>query len=323
MPKEVQEVIDSQAQEAFLNADPDNDMKKIRQTLLDNIDIISQADFDNAIQQVANRVDIHLKDKKYAVIFDSKAHSSRRWIWNKMIRYISHQPTFATFLSKAEKLSRFASLKQIFRSNIRDIVIPDDAIYSGKQVKDTLSLINEAYTEYLSEQSQENPANNSGLPLNIFLSVPCLSEKYAQVDSSIQPPLEITSRWSNNINLTIIYYKPMKQLKSILKDEDWDLLAKRDYNLATETEVNEHTQTIPNSIQLAGYSPVETELHQQQTLTVLPHKVADSHSFATVLIPLLGLPSPQTPYKDASSDYYKQEDIDFSKYWEIYCTNHT
>lgn len=300
----------------FLEKSDSRELMSIRQKIINNLERISEADFESYTKSVAVRLSEHLQDRPYAVIYDAKPHSSRRWMWEKMrANQELNQPNFTRYLNKSEVLTGYSSLMEIFSSGVRDIVIADDAIYSGEQSEKSIERIKTAFNIY----KDENPNSVDSL-LRIYIAVPLLAEKFvSNLTPENVPPFETISV-DNSISKITIYAKPMRQLRSILSAEDWQFLENRDYQLLTEKEkdaINSKSR-IMNPLAMRNRM-VDSGLTGSQALHILPHKIPDDHSFPVSIVPGLSIQIPDTPYKSPNYPFYELEEQEFSAYMERFC----
>ena len=60
---------------------------------------------------------------------------------------------------------------------------------------------------------------------------------------------------------------------------------------------------------------------QTTTLTYFDHKIPDAHSFCEVVRPHIDETKIYTPYKDANSQYFKEDEIEYNTYKDLVVNN--
>jgi hypothetical protein len=211
----------------------------------------------------------------YAVLFDYKPHSSRRWVYELVKNNLRNQPQLTRHYGPAgERMKGNKLLEQNFKDGLKRFAVFDDAIYSGEQI---LNRTIKPIAEYYKQMGHPAPSFDLVVPfvtnraLDLFRRV---SEHYG-------------------IRINVIYKKVMPSMREIMSDDEKSTLEQRGGKLDVDTEEPSYLGA---------------------TVTYFDHRVADDHSFSAEVRKAAGNFYTPKPYADETTDYYKKEEEEFRGY---------
>jgi len=270
---------DKNAAEAWVKNETDLEIKSIKAKIIKNIRRVGFDDFRIKSETVTKEALEYLTKtkEKYAVFFDYKPHSSKRWVYELNKNCYAKNPPFETghFTPTWEKISGNKRLIILAEKDINTFLIIDDAAYSGEQIAHRqIEPIIKFYEESRFTQKPK-----------FVLAIPFVTNRFLRLIEDLK----------NQSGCEIILYTSsiMPKLKEILTVKEVKLLQnKRDGRL--ETTDNE-------------------PIYLNATLTYFDHRVADDHSFSAEVKKALNL-SAQKTYSDKTSDYFNKEEQEFEDY---------
>lgn len=278
VPKENLEFSREKA-EKWIEAEGDLEIKEIKRKIIENIQHISFVEFQEKAQEVVTQAVRSLAEnnEKYALLFDYKPHSSKKWMFelNKNC-YTENPPTKVDYFTPSwEKMSGDSNLRKMVESGINTFLISDDGAYSGEQIFNRQ--IDPIVKFYESEKIQKKP--------KFVLAIPFITSRF----------LKLVEDMKNKYGCEIEVYSNSKMptLAEILSVDEIKILNDK-RNGALEATDDDPT-------------------YLGATLTYFDHRVADDHSFSGEVQKVLEL-SANKPYSDENSDYYKKEDQEFKIY---------
>lgn len=243
--------IDDKVKIDWIEAEPDERFKALKKKLANNVHHVPFAEFKDSVDLTTEQVNRLLQeDEKYAVLWDYKAHSSRRWVYELAKDTLKKQPDATTYTNgKAEIQYDFPVLKSLSEQGINTFVIYDDAIYSGEQVNNRL--LAPIFSFYEKYKPNDRP--------RIILATPYITRRYLkQIDRFIKAGLiEIA-----NVGI-------MPELSDLITEDDKTLLTERNDQLDPPTEPVKPAHPLEVSY--------ETDVLTPATLTFFDHRVGDSH----------------------------------------------
>lgn len=249
----------------------------IKEKIIEATEGISFEEFQAALVQVVedfNKVNDN-DSEPYAVLFDYKPHSSRRWVYELAKISLRKQPQLARHYGPAgERMKGNKLLEQNFKDGLKRFAVFDDAIYSGEQV---LNRTIKPIAEYYKQMGHSAPSFD--------LVVPFVTNR----------ALELFRRVSEHygVRINVIYKKIMPSMKEIMSDDERSTLEQRGGMLDVEAEEQSYLGA---------------------TVTYFDHRVADDHSFSVEVRKAAGNFDAPKPYADETTDYYKKEEEEFKRY---------
>lgn len=265
--------------DAWIEKENDPDIKIIKRKIVENIQHISFTEFQDRAEDVVTRALQVLAnlDEKYAVFFDYKPHSSKRWMYELTANcYTANPPTETGFFTPSwEKMSGNKKLRQIVESGVNTFLISDDAAYSGEQIVNRQ--IDPIIKFYETEGIQAKP--------KFVLAIPFVTSHFLRLIDKL--------REETGCEFEVFSNSQMPSLDEILTaDEKRILQVKREGKL----EADDYEQTYLGA-----------------TVTYFDHRVADDHSFSGEVRSALDI-SAVKPYADEDTSYFKKESADFEEY---------
>lgn len=268
---------DTEKAQAWIEAEDDPEIKEIKRKIIDNIKHISFANFKELSEQTVREA-VNGINEDYALLFDYKPHSSKRWFYELNTESYENNPPTKTgyFTPGWEKMSGNETLEGLTEQGINTYLISDDAGYSGEQIINRqIKPIIEFY-------------RNRGIKPKFVLVVPFVTNRFTDLMNKIK------SEGECEIELQTSFTMP--SLLEILSEEEVETLkTKRNGNLEVD-------QTEPTYL--------------GATLTYFDHRVADDHSFCGEVQNILNIRVPK-PYGDESTPYFQKESEEFERYKEM------
>lgn len=262
--------------ETWLDAEPDEEIKAVKQKLIEHLQHISFEEFQTKAKKVIKEALEGVEDEKYAVLFDYKPHSSKRWMFelNKNC-FTDKEPAEAEFFTPSwEKMGGNNRLRQLTEEGVNTFFITDDAGYSGEQIVNRQ--IEPIVKFYQSEGLAEKP--------KFVLAVPYVTERFLNLMKNLEK--------EHGCKIEVHSDTEMPTMAQTLTPEEISTLDKRGGNL--EEDKGEPT-------------------YLGATLTFFDHRVADAHSFSEDIQRALNLVADK-PYGNPESAYYLEEEKQFNQY---------
>lgn len=276
VPKQGYRIDKERAKFLWIKDESVPEIRSIKERIIDATERISFEEFREALKKTTEAFNQSRgqNTEPYAVLFDYKSHSSRRWVFELSKVDLVAPPQVARYFGPAgEKLHGYKLLEQNIQEGIREFAIFDDAIYSGEQVfRRTVKPI----AEYFQAKGYEPPTFN--------LVVPFVTNR------ALDGFKEVADHYGVKINF--FHQKVMPSMREIMGPVGVDVLQKRNYMLDVQSG---------------------EQAYIDATVTYFDHRMADNHSFSEEVRKLAGVEIPK-PYADETTDYYKNEEEDFQEY---------
>jgi len=263
----------------WIENETDLEIKSIKAKIIKNINHINFTDFKNKSELVTKKAFQFLiqSKEKYAVFFDYKPHSSKRWVYELNKKYYGKNPPFEIghFTPTWEKISGNKRLNNLVENDVNTFLIIDDAAYSGEQISHRQ--IEPIIKFYKESRFTQKP--------KFVLAIPFVTNRFLKLIEDLR----------NQGDYEIILHTSsiMPKLKEILTTQEIKILQnKRDGRLETTNK---------------------EPIYLNATVTYFDHRVADDHSFSTEVKKALNLNAPKT-YSDETSDYFNEEEQEFEDY---------
>ncbi len=272
---------DKEKAESWINAEEDLEIRNIKRKIIEHIQHVPFSEFQKNAEEVMGRAvsELAQSDQRYALFFDYKPHSSKRWLYELTQNCFAHNTPAETgyFTPTWEKMNGNKNLARLVANGINTFFICDDAVYSGEQIVNRQ--INPIMRFYEDNHIDKKPV--------FIIAVPFVTSQFIQLIEKLKV--------ENKCEIRLHAHSVMPTLAEILTDEEKKILeTKRNGNL-------EPDQVEPTYL--------------GATITYFDHRVADDHSFAGEVKKVLGV-SAVKPYADESSQYFKKEDQEFNEYKE-------
>lgn len=281
VPDENNNKINQEKAQKWIEEDVDPRFKALKQKIIDSINHVTHKEFSDALQEVVDKLEALLVDQEYAVLFDYKPHSSRRWVYELAKGMLKRKPKTATYEPGKQSQELHDRLMDYLYQDqkIDQFVVFDDAIYSGEQV------INNTIIQIIRYFSSHPP--QPGRRPRIILAVPYMTNRFLQA-------MQVNAQRGNIVLLNV---RPLPTLMEQLSEEEWALIDEREGTLDLEWDSDE--------VISAG-----------ETLTFFDHRVPDNFSYTRSCSKITD--KGEIPYKAKKTPYYEQEEIDFKIYKEKY-----
>lgn len=186
----------------WVDKEVDPEVKKIKRKILANVNYVSAKEFKKNLSIVS--VEAFQKiNGDYVVLWDYKAHSSKRWVFHQIQSILPRKPVLATYFAPtADKVIGVANM--IYEKNIENIVVFDDAAYSGEQLINRILL---PLIKFFNEKNKE---------IKIFLIIPYITSLAKRRIEQVKFP--------SFISVDLTYLKHMDTLLEILTEEEKNIL---------------------------------------------------------------------------------------------------
>jgi len=180
------------------------DVQKAKIKLVKNLNYVSATKFKTELSKIIESVNNELLFP-YAVLWDYKPHSSKRWVYHKAKRFLSQKPKIETYFTPVvEKVLKI--LPSILSDNINSILIMDDACYSGEQlINKTIKPVCEFF-------------NNSEKKIKLIIAIPYITNK------GLDRLNELIDIGKPNVELKILYQQFMPSISEILDKKELQIL---------------------------------------------------------------------------------------------------
>jgi hypothetical protein len=107
-------------------------IKDIKRKIIANVTYVSAITFKIKLR-TATDIAFQKIVGDYAVLYDYKPHSSKRWVFHQIKRALPKKPSLISHYTKsADHVIGVAD--EIYQKNIQNIIVFDDAAYSGEQL---------------------------------------------------------------------------------------------------------------------------------------------------------------------------------------------
>jgi hypothetical protein len=255
----------------WLNEDPDPEVRALKEKIMGKVKHVSHKEFTENLRRVTDDLNKRLEKIKepYAVLWDYKPHSSRRWTHEQAKPFLKTKPVTATYFQGAAE-KRTQALRRLTEKDIRHFVIFDDASYSGTQLQKTIREVREFHVK----NGLEKPKFTIVAPYVTSTAAALISEP----------------------DVTLLSAETMPYIRDVLSKEDLEAISRKGF-MDTKLHATGGKRVFDSNV----------------TLTFFDHCVADSHSFAERLQPLIG--EYQKPYGKSDSEYAKREGREFQEYF--------
>lgn len=270
---------DKEKADTWIENEKDLEIKSIKAKIIKNIHHVNFSDFKIKSEIVTKEALQYLKKNRenYALFFDYKPHSSKRWVYELNKKFYIKNPPFEKghFTPTWEKISGNKRLNNLVQNDINTFLIIDDAAYSGEQIAHRQ--VEPIIKFYEDSKINEEP--------KFVLAIPFVTNRFLKLIEDLR----------NQRGYEIILYSSsiMLKLEEILSVKEVMFLQnKRDGHL----EFIDKEPTYLNA-----------------TVTYFDHRVADEHSFSTEVKRALDIKVPKT-YSDENSEYFKKEEQEFENY---------
>jgi len=277
VPKESLE-IDQEKALRWVEAETNPDYQAIKRKIVENIQHVSFQEFkENSEKVIQEVIDELAKDnEKYALFFDYKPHSSKRWVAELNTDVIKQYPPVDAgyFTPTWERMSGNKRLRDLTESKSNTFLIIDDGAYSGEQVFQRQ--IKPVLDFYEKEGIEQMP--------KFIVAIPYVTNRFLKLMKDVE-----TDR---KCKIDVKYSVIMPSLKEILDQKEIESIHKHGDKLdATSSEAT----------------------YLGATLTYFDHRVADGHSFSEEVKGVLELDTPK-PYADETRPYFEKETNEFETY---------
>jgi hypothetical protein len=280
IPKESLE-IDQEKALRWVEAETNPDYQAIKRKIVENIQHVSFQEFKaNAEKVIQEAIDELAKDnEKYALFFDYKPHSSKRWVAELNTDVIKqYPPTDAGYFTPTwERMSGNKRLGELRESESHTFLIVDDGAYSGEHVFQRQ--IEPVLNFYEAEGIEQMP--------KFIVAIPYVTNRFLKLMKDVE-----TDR---KCKIEVKYSVIMPSLNEILDQKEIETIQRQGGKL--DTTFSEVT-------------------YLGATLTYFDHRVADGHSFSEEVKAVLQLSAPK-PYADETCPYYEKEAREFEVYKQI------
>jgi hypothetical protein len=272
----------------WISQEPDEKFKQMKQKMVDNLKIVPQEEFRASLDKEVKKLDALLQGKQYTVLWDNKPHSSKRWVYEQAKTSLSTPPATETYFGNYDVMEEYETFRtEVLDKGIDTFVVMDDAVYSGKQFREsTLKRLIEVYKNF----GYYPPR----MP-NVILVAPYMTNDFRNN--------EATKTAQEQGIVTLVNENTMPTLREIFTEDEKVSLQQRENKL----DLPEQTKTREQ------FDPLDEDVVLEATLTAFDHRIADAHSFCEPFAHRLGL-SASKPYGDTETPYYKKEDEEFKAY---------
>ncbi|HVU59466.1 MAG TPA: hypothetical protein VHC98_01360 [Candidatus Saccharimonadales bacterium] len=272
--------VDADLAAAWVQEETDPELQQVRQRIVDSIDCVSFDTFRAALHTTAEQLQETLQGQHYAMLWDSKPHSSKRWVSQLLAPDIAANPPAAQtfFTSGWERMNGCPTVERLVAQGLTTFVVPDDAIYSGEQI-----IQRSVRPIYELTHTPEFRQRYPDAHIKMVITAPYMSSRFLESNIvkaltaegfiEIVPPAHI-----------------MPTLTERLTSEEQAILAKHEGRLTPDGDV-----------------------FYQAPTTVFDHRIPDGHSFPDEVRGVFAS-TPQKPYDLPGTPYYAAEEQLFETY---------
>jgi hypothetical protein len=282
IPKPERTTIDQASISEWIDSEADPNFKNIKAKLIKNIEHIDFPTFERDLFSCIDRFnkEINIDDGGYAVLWDYKPHSSKRWTYKLIENKLSKKPVYSNFFNPSAEKIAIKTVENLHNSKeINKFVTIDDSAYSGEQI----------FNRFLKPILGNFKLNYPNKKPEFYVVIPFITNSFKEkLDSFMK---------ENDCKVNLIYSQIMPQIKDILTQEELNLMDEK-RNGSIEVDADE-------------------PLCHNLTLTFFDHKVADSHSFSPEIAKVIKAKYDK-PYRESETKYSSLEKSEFLKYWEPY-----
>ncbi|HNV86810.1 MAG TPA: hypothetical protein PKL97_07620 [Candidatus Omnitrophota bacterium] len=257
--------------------------------LVNSVTRVSHSDFTVALNETATALNASLTGAPYAVLWDSKPHSSKRWVYEQIADGLAYPPAQKTYFSPAAE-DRLQTARTLIAQGIDTFVIADDACYSGEQISKTIRKILAVYQNL----RETDPSFDQSRTPHFVLAVPYMSSKADAMWKDFAAQLA----QNNAGRLTVCSTQTMPTIEELLRLND---------------PANPYAKWLERHNGRL-FMDDEEPLYTGATLTYFDHRVADNWSFAGELRPFFA--EYEKPYAERGTAYYQWEEKEFSGFWQ-------
>jgi len=118
--------------QAWINKETDPLIKDIKKKIIANVTYVSASVFKTKLRTTTD-IAFQKITGDYAVLWDYKPHSSKRWVFHQIKNSLPRKPSLVSYYTKSVD-SIIGVANEIYIKKIKNIVIFDDAVYSGEQL---------------------------------------------------------------------------------------------------------------------------------------------------------------------------------------------
>lgn len=276
--------VDPERAEWWIMDEPDADLQAVRRELVQAVHPISFEEFSSRLRGVAAAVTETLAASKqpYALLYDGKPHSSKRWA-SELVRdeLSQYPPADGFYLSKLEIPLGMPTIVSALDHGIENFVVFDDAIYSGEQVTNTIIR-----------------------PIFELMASPDFQQKYADRKISIT----LAAPYISNRFLNRPFVKQLQQQGFLRIADGYEVMPTVDAILTDDAKA-----TIRHFGDKVSSDPSQDVFYMPPAY-IFDHRIPDSHSFPEELHGIFAA-YPAKPYDQPDSSYYAIEAKEFQAYW--------
>jgi len=198
--------LDAAKARKWIDTEPDLIIKAIKEKIIANVHYVSASEFRASLIEATVMAFGQLKGE-YAVIWDYKPNSSKRWVYHqiKSILHRYQKPAYAGYYTQSVDNILGVGMK-LEQKGVQNIVVFDDAAYTGMQL---MSRIIEPLSKYYTSKRR---------PIHFFIVVPYATSDALEKFASF--------RESNHADLGVFYVHIMKTLLDILSKPEFEYLRK-------------------------------------------------------------------------------------------------
>ena len=204
--------LDTEKVEAWLDGSKHPEIRRVRQKVIDNITFIDEKTFNKAIENATRKFirKINKRDfwffknkdtKKYIILWDREFYKSKRWVYYKVKNLLP--------LTNIETHYYYGRpwLKENLSEDIENIIIFDDAIFSGANFGEIINDLG-LYTKK---------------KINVFIIVGYLTKGSLEI-------LRSTAK-NRKINLNIYFQKKINTINEILNSKEVEIFGEKSLSL--------------------------------------------------------------------------------------------
>lgn len=267
----------------WINSEANQRLRTIKQKLFDSLTNIPFADFRNNLNLVTRNFNETNGDRPYVVLWDTKPHGSKRWVFSLTKDRLNNRPEQASYANK--KPEEIIQMLQKNKSNT--LVVFDDAVYTGDQLSETI------YTPLWNYMHEIKYPKR----INLMLCIPYSSEIFEYM---------ARKDWDDStIHTKLITSKIIPSVWDVITNNEQAFLRSLHSRLNKAGQGDDADDT---KFQAVRYS---------STTTTFDHKIPDADSVCRPLLASIGvdLKTRREPYKVKETPYYEMEKREYGKWW--------